>query len=346
MRLARFSEVARNDSLGELHDHYDLCSSYLNPSVQMAVFLFSLGLWTLFGNVVVLGAGLLFRNLRSGANTYVISMASADLLVAAVELVILLDITVNLNLHDALNACAGVHVMIFSAIVLSDMNVAVLSVDRYFSVVRPAQYHAFFTDLKVRLYIALSWVLATAYGVLSAFGPQSDSQQELSAWAIPSSAYSQLLDSTNFAVCCVITVVSWVRIRSTVKSRVAQSQIPPQTSPGKESSSDVSATGPPGERDDQEELKMFLIVSAFMVTAAPLHLVILVKSFTPGTYRAPEQISVFLLLTSSAFRFCIYPLYSPQFRRAMKPFTCCFRGCTETVPSRSAFWKDYADRFD
>jgi|SRR6218665_1153224 len=123
---------------------------------------------SVFGNSVIIFLFIKKRSLRTVKNCYVISLAVADLLVGLVGIPSALAVSVGLpkNFH----AC-----MIMTSILMllctgSIMSLVAVTIDRFWSIMKPFTYPATMTHNKARVTIFVCWCLSTVIGLLPLFG--------------------------------------------------------------------------------------------------------------------------------------------------------------------------------
>lgn len=147
-----------------------LCSepTKLEFSAQ-AVFLIFILLATVFGNVLVIAAVCLSRQIRSiKANYLIANLAVSDLLVALVSLPLRLDQTIhNMNWCLGADACA---LWIWSDMICSSAsiaNLAVISIDRFKALSSPLTYKTKMTKRSAFGFIAFVWLNSLFWACLS-----------------------------------------------------------------------------------------------------------------------------------------------------------------------------------
>lgn len=108
------------------------------------------------------------RSLRSVKNYYVISLATADLLVGLVGVPSALSVSVGLprNFH----ACLLMTSLLLLLCTGSIMSLVAVTVDRFWAIVLPLAYPSIMTPTRARTFIVIAWMIATIVGLLPTLG--------------------------------------------------------------------------------------------------------------------------------------------------------------------------------
>lgn len=108
------------------------------------------------------------RSLRSVKNYYVISLATADLLVGLVGIPSALAVSVGLprNFH----VCLLMTSLLLLLCTGSIMSLVAVTVDRFWAIVLPLAYPSIMTPTRARTFIFIAWLVATVVGLLPTLG--------------------------------------------------------------------------------------------------------------------------------------------------------------------------------
>ena len=148
----QFQEFHSGDSV---HHH--------EPKLLSVIFLAILILLCLVGNSLVLIAFVMYRRLRVITHYYIVSLAVSDLLVGLVSMPIWLsyEMTGFANIPDWINQVKMIEAMEFIDIlscISSIVNLAAISVDRFFGIVTPLKHKALMTEKAAIGFISCSWL--------------------------------------------------------------------------------------------------------------------------------------------------------------------------------------------
>lgn len=136
------------------------------PKIISVVFLAILILLCLIGNSLVLIAFVMYRRLRVITHYYILSLAVSDLLVGLVSMPIWLsyELTGFTDIPDWINQVKMIEAMEFIDIlscISSIVNLAAISVDRFFGIVTPLKHKALMTEKAAIGFISCSWLYST-----------------------------------------------------------------------------------------------------------------------------------------------------------------------------------------
>lgn len=139
----------------------DLDPVYATVEVASAVF-------SVLENSLVIVLFVRDRSLRSVKNYYVISLATADLLVGLVGVPSALAVSVGLprNFH----VCLLMTSLLLLLCTGSIMSLVAVTVDRFWAIVLPLAYPCIMTPTRARTFIFFAWLLATVVGLLPTLG--------------------------------------------------------------------------------------------------------------------------------------------------------------------------------
>ena len=145
------------------------CEGYwFHTNLTSMLFYVFISLLTIFGNVLVCAAFIVdpYRQLRTLQNYYLISLGVSDLLMGLATETLLIA-----TYWNSSEAVFRAH-FIFAVIsgVSSLLNIAAVSIHRYFAVKMPLNFHDVMTKRRIQISIAIIWIYALHFPVLPLAG--------------------------------------------------------------------------------------------------------------------------------------------------------------------------------
>ena len=120
------------------------------------------------GNSLVIVVFVRFRTLHTVTNYYIISLATADLLVGFIG--IPCAIATSIGLPHNFRACLFTNSLLMLLCTSSILSLVAVTVDRYWAIIHPLEYPAVVTSRCALTIIAACWVLASVIGLLPVMG--------------------------------------------------------------------------------------------------------------------------------------------------------------------------------
>lgn len=136
-------------------------------NIIMTVYLVVILVLTVAGNLLVIAVVIAYQRLQQVTNYFIVSLAVADLLIAALTL----PLTINTNLNNgiwclSLSSC-GVWLAVDSMCSAASIcNLAAISLDRFIAITSPFRYRELVTRNRAFIVLAAIWVYSLAWGCL------------------------------------------------------------------------------------------------------------------------------------------------------------------------------------
>uniref|UniRef100_F6UEL2 G-protein coupled receptors family 1 profile domain-containing protein n=1 Tax=Xenopus tropicalis TaxID=8364 RepID=F6UEL2_XENTR len=284
------------------------------------------------GNILICLAVIRDRRLRTVTNYFLLSLATADILVGAVAVpcAILLDMGVA---RCSLYCCLFMLCNLMTFSLASIFGLLAVAVERYICIMRPFHYRAFVTPRTSFLVILGTWFLAAITGLMPLMGWRKSfpPNSECLFNSLISESYMVYLIFFG----CVIPplaamLVLYARIFLEIRKQIRQIA---------EWEVEMSRRRR-RRRIVVKELRMatslFIVVFCFVICWLPIHLLNVVRLFFPSCV-VPEDIilsAVILSHVNSALNPIIYVFRMSSFRRAVEAILSC--SCaTKAVASRT-----------
>ncbi|XP_070541241.1 D(1) dopamine receptor-like [Ptychodera flava] len=319
-----FSPIASSQSSTEVPTH--LPPQNVAETILIGIILGFIILFTVLGNTLVIISVFVYRRLRSNiTNWFIVSLAISDLLVA---ILVMTWAAVNFvagywpfgkfcQVHMALD------IMLSTASIL---NLCVISVDRYWAVMKPFQYQTKMTQKRALLMIIVAWILAALVSFLPVMtqahrvpgDPDSLLADPPQCEFKLNGIYATVSSAISFYIPSTIILIIYYRIYKTASRIEKQIKQQERTLNIKHKHSRSF-----GER---KAVKTFgLIIGIFVICWLPFFIVNCIRAFCDSCV----PIECFIALTwlgwvNSTLNPIIYAT-NRDFRRAFRQLLCCGR---------------------
>ena len=268
------------------------------------------------GNVLVCIAVFKKAHLRTIPNMFIMNLAVSDILMAIVCMPISLHVLISGKWPFSSSVC-DMHGFIFTFGIVSQVNMSVIAVNRYFALCRPFQCKAIFTKINVLSMIAILWIL-----------PSVASVPPLVGWGYYAFHPGKALCSYPFHVNLIyamtirilfiafpmgLIVFSYMRCILAIKSSNRQMT---------EMSDDPGSVGQESRkaREVRATWTMLFSTLGFSMCWLPVSVISSIETFGAGG-NLPRQVFIlysFLIFLSSTINPFIYCLSNRDFRKAFR----------------------------
>uniref|UniRef100_A0A182QSG8 G-protein coupled receptors family 1 profile domain-containing protein n=1 Tax=Anopheles farauti TaxID=69004 RepID=A0A182QSG8_9DIPT len=342
---------------------YDQQEEGLN--VPYALLEATVALMAIFGNTLVIAAFKSERRLRRRTNFYIVSLASADLLVGTlgIPFAVLASIGLPKNLH----ACLFTISLLVVLCTISIFCLVAVSIDRYWAILHPLAYSRNMRTKTTLYIISMCWLAGSIIGFLPLFGWHEDPTEDACLFVkVMNYDYLVFLYLVTIIIPAVLLLAFYIHIyRVIVRQRkqiLSVSAIDTRLSASLaniEDTSIVSVQGQPPKQCSRRRTKkdnyngtmlrvlraaqnrevkatqnLSIIVLFFMICWMPLHTINCIVAFCPQCHiNAPVMLFVITLShLNSALNPLLYAYHLKDFRAALKKLILSIFGITPTVP--------------
>ncbi|XP_004681054.1 PREDICTED: alpha-2A adrenergic receptor [Condylura cristata] len=281
-------------------------------------------LLTVFGNVLVIIAVFTSRALKAPQNLFLVSLASADILVATLVIPFSLVNEVMGYWYFGKAWCEIYLALDVFFCTSSIVHLCAISLDRYWSITQAIEYNLKRTPRRIKAIIVTVWVISAVISLPPLItiekgggGGQQPAERRCEIndqkWYVISSCIG------SFFAPCLIMILVYVRIYQIAKrrTRVPHSRRGPD------------AAGPPGgaERRRQNREKRFtfvlaVVIGVFVVCWFPFFFTYSLTAFGCSVPRMLFKFFFWFGYCNSSLNPVIYTIFNHDFRRAFKKILC------------------------
>ncbi|XP_028516634.1 5-hydroxytryptamine receptor 1A [Exaiptasia diaphana] len=262
-------------------------NSKIPPHVLLVIYFVTVMVLGLLVNLCVIGTITRVRRLRTITNCFVLSLAFADLLMAAV--VVPLQIkelyrpqTQSSPFIDTLFPILGV---------ASLLNLCAVTLDRYFTITNPLTYEAKVSSVRAGFIIASIWIIATAQGLIDLLAIPFEDQ--------PVFQVVRFVIVFSIPFICVIFVNTKIYCIARGHARQIRANEPGQTTSGGRSFS----------RKIKTAQVIGLLVGTFVLTWLPYFILTIYEQFEEGKGNTPRALKIVKKVTEALA--CSTALFNP-----------------------------------
>ncbi|XP_052900910.1 adenosine receptor A3 [Anopheles moucheti] len=337
--------------------------SAVRLNVPYALLEATVALMAIFGNTLVIVAFKTERRLRRRTNFYIVSLASADLLVGTlgIPFAILASIGIPRNLH----ACLFTISLLVVLCTISIFCLVAVSIDRYWAILHPLAYSRNMRTKTTLYIISMCWLVGSVIGFLPLFGWHEDPTEDACLFVkVMNYDYLVFLYFLTIVIPAVLLLAFYMHIyRVIVKQRkqilsvnsidsrfsanlanVEDSNIAQTMQCSKRRTKKDNYNGTmlrvlraAQNREVKATQNLSIIVLFFMICWMPLHTINCIVAFCPQCHiHAPVMLFVITLShLNSALNPLLYAYHLKDFRAALKKLILTIFGITPTVPPQA-----------
>ena len=285
--------------------------------ITEAAILACLVLLAFVGNVLVCIAVFKTAHLRTIPNVFITNLAVSDILMAIVCMPISLHVLISGKWPFSSSVCDMHGFFMFTFGIVSQVNVSVIAVNRYFALCRPFECKAIFTKINVLFMIAILWILPSVASVpplvgwgYYAFHPG----KALCSYPFHVNLiYAMIIRILFIAFPMGLIVFSYMRCILAIKSSNRQMR---------EMSDDPSSVGQESRkaREVRATWTMLFSTLGFSMCWLPVSVIDFIET-SRGGENLPRQVFMlngFLIFFSSTINPFIYWLSNRDFRKAFR----------------------------
>lgn len=281
------------------------------------------------GNVMICFAVLKVARLRTVPNMFITNLAVSDILMAVVCMSISLHVLISSQWPFSSVVCDLQGFFIFSFGIVSQVNMSVIAVNRYFAVCRPFDCKVIFTKRNVLLLIALLWILPSIASVPPLAGCGYYAFNGGKAFCIypfnVNIIYTTIVQLLFIAFPMGLIAFSYTKCFLAIRSSSRQvAQMEENPHPANQESRKA--------REIRSTWTMMFATLGFSLCWLPVSVIDFIDTFTGGG-NLPRQLfmlNAFLIYTSCTINPFIYWLTNRDFRNAYREVLSC-RGRNEVI---------------
>ncbi|XP_054719152.1 dopamine D2-like receptor [Uloborus diversus] len=218
LNLSIFSTNDSNDS------NYGMQSN--GPGkVFWALLLIPLPLVAVIGNILVILSVYKERSLQTVTNYFIVSLAFADLLVAAVVMPFAVYVLVNVDWELSDTLCDFYIAVDVTCSTASIFNLVAISIDRYIAVTKPIKYSKHKNGKRVSLMIAIVWLVSAAIGSPIVLGLNTSVERIPELCVFYNSDFIICSSLVSFYIPCIAMIFLYYKIFKAIHARAKKNRM-------------------------------------------------------------------------------------------------------------------------
>ena len=276
------------------------------------------------GNIMICVGVLKCDRLRTVPNMFVTNLAVSDILMAVVCMPISLQVLISSEWPFSSMVCDLQGFLMFSFGIVSQVNMSVIAVNRYFAVCRPFDCKAIFTKRNVLLMITLLWILPSVASVPPLAGWGYYAFNPGKAFCIypfnVNMIYTTIVQLLFIAFPMGLIAFSYTKCFFAIRS--SNRQVAQMVDNPRQADHDARKA-----REIRATWTMMFATMGFSLCWLPVSVIDFVDTFTGGG-NLPRQLfllNAFLIFASSTINPFIYWLSNRDFQKAFREMLPCNR---------------------
>uniref|UniRef100_A0A3Q3JG55 G-protein coupled receptors family 1 profile domain-containing protein n=1 Tax=Monopterus albus TaxID=43700 RepID=A0A3Q3JG55_MONAL len=285
---------------------YALTSTPFTICVLLHIFLGSLSVVTVCGNLLVIISISYFKQLHTPTNSLVLSLAVADLLIGVVDFPFSMAFTVTYCLYNDSLFCS----FDISLSTCSILNLCCISIDRYYAVCQPLTYKIKINHHIVVIMIVLSWGVSALIGISVIIAGLNS--EECEEWCLIDVLMSNTIGPIlSFYLPVIIMLCIYLKIFLVAQRQVRSIQNTTSQSP--------ESRGAVSKMERKATKTLATVLGVFLLCWAPFFLCTTFLPLTNNSVPLPviETLN-WLALSNSMLNPFIYAFFYSWFRSAFR----------------------------
>ncbi|XP_055940221.1 dopamine D2-like receptor isoform X1 [Argiope bruennichi] len=192
--------------------------------VFWALLLLPLPLVAVLGNILVILSVYKEKSLQTVTNYFIVSLAFADLLVAAVVMPFAVYVLVNGDWELSDTLCDFYIAVDVTCSTASIFNLVAISIDRYIAVTQPIKYSKHKNSTRVSLTIAIVWLVSAAIGSPIVLGLNTSPERTPQLCVFYNSDFIIYSSLSSFYIPCIIMIFLYYKIFKAIHERAKKNK--------------------------------------------------------------------------------------------------------------------------
>ncbi|KAL3248032.1 hypothetical protein MRX96_056720 [Rhipicephalus microplus] len=172
-----------------------------------------------FGNILIILSVYKERSLQTATNYFIVSLAFADLLVAAAVMPFAVYVLVNVDWELSETLCDFYIAVDVTCSTASIFNLVAISIDRFIAVTQPIKYSKHKNSKRVALTIVIVWVVSAAIGSPIMLGLNTSPQRVPHLCIFYNSDFILYSSLSSFYIPCLVMVFLYYKIFRVIHER-------------------------------------------------------------------------------------------------------------------------------